>query len=72
MTSSLPPLGYITFGNWFMLINYFVLALVLISTLALAYVDKKENEKAYRVYVIALAVVPVVCIDLQVVNFLLL
>jgi hypothetical protein len=73
MTSSLPPLGYLTFGDRFMLINYIALALALISTLiALAQVDKKQNDKANRVHHIALGVVPVVWIGLQVLNFFLL
>jgi hypothetical protein len=73
MTSSLPPLGYLTFGDRFMLINYLALALALISTLiALAQVDKKQTEKAERVHHTALIVVPLVWVGLQVVNFLLL
>jgi hypothetical protein len=73
MTSSLPPLGYLTFGDRFMLINYVALAITLISTLiALAQVDKKQLEKANRVHNIALGVVPAVWIGLQVLNFVLL
>lgn len=73
MTSSLPPLSYLTFGDRFMIINYIALALTLISTLiALARVDKKQNDAANRIHNIALAVVPIIWIGLQVVNFLLL
>lgn len=73
MTSSLPPLGYLTFGDRFMLINYLALALALVSTLiALAYVDKKQTEKANRVHDVALGVVPLAWILLHGVNLLLL
>ncbi len=70
MTSSLPPLGYLTVGDRFMLINYLALALCLISTLvALYYVDKKRQPKADGVHKLALFVVPVLWIGLQSLNF---
>lgn len=73
MTSSLPPLGYLTLGDRFMIFNYLALAAALVSTLiALRYVDKKNNAAADRVHHIALAVVPVFWIILQVVNFFIL
>ena len=71
MTSSLPPVGYLTFGDRFMLFNYFALALTLVSTLlALYYVDKKRTVDAVRVHNLALAIVPVVWVGLQAFNFL--
>jgi hypothetical protein len=73
MTASLPPLGYLTFGDRFMLINYISLALVLISTLiALAQVDKKQPARADRIHRLALVAVPLVWVALQTVNFLVL
>lgn len=72
MTSSLPPLGYLTFADRFMLLNYFALALTLVSTiLALYYVDKKQTAKAERVHKLSLIIVPVVWIGLHGLNFLL-
>jgi hypothetical protein len=72
MTSSLPPLGYITFGDRFMLINYVGLAMALVSTLgALAYVDRKQNDKANRIHRLALIIVPSVWVGAQLLNFLL-
>lgn len=71
MTSSLPPLGYITYGDRFMLVNYLALALALVSTLlALYYVDKKRTNNAERVYRLALIIVPLVWAGLHVLNFL--
>jgi hypothetical protein len=70
MTSSLPPLGYLTLGDRFMLFNYLALSLALISTLvALFYVDKKRNEAANHIHKIALIVVPVLWVILEVLNF---
>jgi hypothetical protein len=70
MTSSLPPLGYLTLGDRFMIFNYLALSLALISTLvALYFVDKKKNESAGRIHTIALIVVPVFWVILEVLNF---
>ncbi|HSW56977.1 MAG TPA: hypothetical protein VLH15_01085 [Dehalococcoidales bacterium] len=72
MTSSLPPLGYLTVGDRFMLINYLALTLSLISTLlALYYVDKKLQVKADRIHKLALAIVPLIWLGCQSLNFLL-
>jgi len=71
MTSSLPPLGYLTLGDRFMLVNYFALVLTLVSTLvALHYVDKGRNTAADRVHTVALVVIPVLWLGLVTLNFL--
>lgn len=71
MTSSLPPLGYLTFADRFMLINYVGLVLTLVSTLiALSHVDKKQNDKADKVHDVALVVVPTIWAALHLFNFL--
>jgi hypothetical protein len=71
MTSSLPPLGYITYGDRFMLVNYLALALALVSTLlALYYVDKKRTTSAERIYKLALIIVPLVWVTLHGLNFI--
>jgi hypothetical protein len=70
MTSSLPPLGYLTLGDRFMIFNYLALTLTLISTLlALYYVDKKRPSAADRVHTLALVLVPVLWIGLELLNF---
>jgi len=70
MTSSLPPLGYLTLGDRFMIFNYLALSLALISTLvALYFVDKKQNAAANRIHLIALIVVPVFWVILEALNF---
>ncbi|MBM3132979.1 MAG: hypothetical protein FJZ95_08120 [Chloroflexi bacterium] len=71
MTSSLPPMGYLTFGDRFMLFNYLGLAMTLVSTLiALYYVDRKRTDEANRVHNLALIIVPLVWVGLQGLNFL--
>ncbi|MBM3926186.1 MAG: hypothetical protein FJ320_09450 [SAR202 cluster bacterium] len=73
LTSSIPPVGYLTFADRFMIFNYVTLAMVLASTLmALYYVDKKRPEAAQRVHHAALAAVPLVWLMLHALNFLLL
>lgn len=73
MTSSLPPLGYLTFGDRFMIVNYIALTLTLISTLiALYYVDKKRPEAANRVHTLAIILVPILWVGLELINFLVL
>ncbi len=73
MTASLPPLGYLTLGDRFMLINYLALTLTLISTLvALYYVDRKRNTEAGRVHTMALATIPALWVVLEILNFLVL
>jgi hypothetical protein len=70
MTSSLPPLSYLTLGDRFMILNYVALTMSLVSTLvALYYVDKKRNDDADRVHNLALVAVPVMWVGLQVLNF---
>jgi hypothetical protein len=71
LTSSIPPIGYLTFADRFMIINYFALALTLISTLvALRYLDKKKPEAAERIHRTAMVTLPTLWIGVQVVNLL--
>lgn len=72
MTASLPPLGYLTLADRFMIFNYLALALTLISTLvALYYVDKKRTDAANRVHTLALVFVPIMWVGCEVLNFFL-
>ncbi len=69
MTSSLPPLGYLTLADRFMIFNYLALTLALVSTLiALYYVDKKRNVAADRVHRLAIVVVPIFWIVTEILN----
>jgi hypothetical protein len=73
MTSSLPPLGYLTLGDRFMIFNYLALTAALISTLvALHWVDKKKESSANKVHKLAMVTVPVFWVVLQLLNFLVL
>jgi hypothetical protein len=71
LTSSIPPIGYLTFADRFMIVNYFALALTLISTLvALRYVDQKKPEAAERIHRTAMVTLPALWVGVQVINFL--
>ncbi len=70
MTSSLPPLGYLTLADKFMVINYVALVAALISSiLILYYSDKKHEVLISRTYRLALTTVPVGWAALQGLNF---
>jgi len=72
MTSSIPPVGYVTFADRFMIVNYVVLAATLLTSLAaLRYVDQKRNEAAERIHGSAMVAVPILWIGLHALNFLL-
>ena len=71
LTAALPPLGYLTLIDRFMLLNYLALTLAIISTLiAIYYSDKKQLVQADWVHRFALVAVPLVWIAAQVVNFI--
>lgn len=71
-TASLPPLGYLTMADRFMVVNYFALMLTILSTLIiLYYMDKGRTAAAYRVHKVAQIVIPVLWVGLLVLNFLL-
>lgn len=71
LTSSIPPVGYLTFADRFMILNYLALALTLISTLgALRYLDKKKPEAAERIHRTAMVTLPALWVGVQVINFL--
>jgi hypothetical protein len=71
MTSSLPPVGYLTFADRFMIINYAALILALVSTLFLLYYSEKKNERMTSLtYRNALTILPIGWTALQGLNFL--
>jgi len=51
LTSSIPPVGYLTFADKFMLANYVIVFLALAVTVGLMlYVNAEEKEKAMRLH----------------------
>jgi len=73
ITSSLPPLGYLTLGDRFMLFNYLALALSLISTLVLIYCgDKAKTIPLTKISRLSMIFIPILWIGLQLINFLVL
>ena len=59
VTSQIPPVGYLTFADRFMIASYVVLLGCLISTVILMrYSDSKADADAMRVYRLALRIIP--------------
>jgi hypothetical protein len=59
VTSQIPPVGYLTFADRFMIASYIVLLGCLISTVVLMrHSDSKDNENAMRVYRVSLRLIP--------------
>jgi hypothetical protein len=73
LTASIPPIGYLTFADRFMVINYVALTLSVASTVILLYlIDKRRPEQAHSVHVLFGATLPSLWILLQIVNLLVL
>ncbi len=71
LTSSLPPLGYITFADTFMLLNYLCLLIVLVEVVVTTYfIDSKHRATAERVNTISAFAIPIFWFSLQLVNWL--
>ncbi|HEY3248326.1 MAG TPA: hypothetical protein VGK88_08575 [bacterium] len=71
LTSTIPPVGYLTFADKFMLINYVPLVLAVAATVWMLWLtDRKQDARAHRVHIISGVVIPVVWIALQGVNLL--
>ncbi|MBI2584242.1 MAG: hypothetical protein HYW25_06230 [Candidatus Aenigmarchaeota archaeon] len=69
-TSSIPPVGYLTFADKFMIITYIVLITALFSTIMLMrHTEKKEEEKAKRMNRIAMLAVPAITLLLYIAIF---
>lgn len=70
LTASVPPLGYITYADMFMFINYIYLFIVLIEVvLTTYYVETKHHELAERINTICAWVIPILWISLQAFNW---
>ncbi len=71
LTSTIPPVGYLTFADKFMLINYVPLVLSVGATVwMLQLTDRKQDARAHRVHTISGISIPVIWIVLQGVNLL--
>lgn len=69
LTSSIPPIGYLTFADRFMIINYIVLALSIASTVILLHLtDRKLTERANRIHLLFGLTLPALWISLQIIN----
>lgn len=70
LTSSLPPLGYITFADMFMLLNYLFLMVVLLEVVLTTYfLDTKHRETAVRVNRLSAWLIPLFWFVLQIINW---
>lgn len=71
LTSSIPPVGYLTFADKFMLVTYGILILILFSgVLLMRHADKKDQAQAERIYRSALVSVPIGAVLLYAMLFL--
>lgn len=71
LTASLPPLGYVTYADMFMLINYLCLLAVLIDVVLTTYfVDSAYQVKAEQMNIHCAWIVPVAWLILQVFTWL--
>lgn len=71
LTASLPPLGYITFADVFMLLNYLCLLIVLIEIVVTTYLsDCKNNISAERLNKYCAWLIPAFWVILQASNWL--
>lgn len=71
VTSQIPPVGYLTFADRFMMVSYLVLLGCLVATVILMrHSDKKDDAEAMRVYRYSLKVIPPAALALYVLAFL--
>lgn len=71
LTASIPPLGYVTFADMFMFINYLCLFLVLIEVIVIThYIETKHQPLAELINWYCAWGIPVVWLILQIINFL--
>jgi len=70
-TSSIPPVGYLTFADKFMITTYVILVTVLFSgILLMRHTEKKDEAKAYKIYRYSLISIPILTILLYTILFL--
>ncbi|MDP3063215.1 MAG: hypothetical protein Q8O40_08415 [Chloroflexota bacterium] len=69
LTSSIPPVGYLTYADKFMIINYVALLMGLGATVWLMFVtETKKQEMARRIHRLAGLLTPTVWLSLQLLN----
>lgn len=69
LTSSVPPLGYLTYADKFMIVNYLALLTALVATVAVMLLTRAGKEGSVaRVHTIFLITTPSAWIALQVIN----
>ena len=72
LTSSIPPVGYLTFADKFMISTYLILIVVLVSGIILMrHTEQKEEARAEKIYKYALYSIPAATILVYAVLFLL-
>lgn len=70
LTSSIPPLGYVTFADMFMLINYIVLLTVLAEVILTTYfLETKHKPVAQRINELAAWAIPLAWLSMQLINW---
>jgi hypothetical protein len=71
LTSSIPPVGYLTFADKFMISTYLILVSVLFSgILLMKYSDRKDHLKAEKIYKYSLISLPIISAFLYILVFL--
>jgi hypothetical protein len=71
VTSQIPPVGYLTFADKFMIVSYISLIACLISTIVLMrHTDKGDEASATRIYRLSLQTIPLLTLVLYAVTFL--
>ena len=71
LDSGLPPLGYLTFADWFMIATYLVMSAGLVSgILALSYHHRKDAAKLKKIHYCSTRLLPLLAIALYLVLFL--
>lgn len=66
LTSTIPPVGYLTFADKFMLINYVPLVAAIAAGVSILwFTDHAQTDRAHRVHVVSGVAIPIVWIVLQ-------
>lgn len=72
LTSSLPPLGYLTFVDMFMIINYLLLFIILFENVyVMRLADSKREKLSIKIDRIGICTLPPLWVLLQIINALL-
>lgn len=71
VTSTLPPVGYLTFADKFMLGNYAALVLIILAAVVMTRLSERvEDARMLRVRTVSLIAIPAVWVVLQALNVL--